>query len=124
MQTMVRALSRRQTHLETSQRMTGLLVLVAILLAFWLAARFMDRPRRARVTHRPRGLFFELCRAHRLKWSDRWLLWRVARRHRLGQPAVVFLSPELLKPRADTAAAEVRRLESLAQRLFGAARAR
>lgn len=120
MQSMVRAMSRRQTHLGASERMTGLLVLVAILLVFWLAARFMDRPRRSRPVNRPRRLFLELCRAHRLRWSERWLLWRIARRNRLREPARLFVSPELLKARSGAPEPEARLLESLAARLFGA----
>lgn len=119
MQSMVRAMSRRQTHLGASERMTGLLVLAAILLVFWLAARFMDRPRRSRPKNCPRRLFLELCRAHRLRWSERWLLWRIARRTRLREPAKLFVSPELLKARSAAPESEVRRLESLAMRLFG-----
>ena len=34
---------------------------------------------RHRSYHSPWRLFFSLCRAGKLPWSDRWLLWRLAR---------------------------------------------
>ena len=37
------------------------------------------------------GLFVALCRAHRLSWRERWLLWRVAAAHQLHDPARLFL---------------------------------
>jgi len=39
-------------------------------------------------------LFTELCRAHKLNWRQRWLLWRLARIEQLSHPARLFLEPE------------------------------
>jgi hypothetical protein len=43
------------------------------------------------------GLFLCLCKAHKLRWKDRWLLWRLARLKRLTDPGRVFLEPEWFK---------------------------
>ena len=48
----------------------------------------------------PNRLFLSLCRAHRIAWSDRWLLWRLAASQRLEDPVRVFLEPERLDPDA------------------------
>ena len=71
-----------------------LIVLGVIALAIWLLACFKERQDGPERTNSPRRLFRDLCRAHGLKFSDRWLLWRVARWQRLSQPAKLFLEPE------------------------------
>jgi hypothetical protein len=69
-------------------------VLAVIGLAFWMLAQYRERQDGPDRTNSPRRLFFELCRAHELKFADRWLLWRVARWQRLTQPAKLFVEPE------------------------------
>jgi hypothetical protein len=49
---------------------------------------------RRRMSSSPRGLFNELCRAQRLKWAHRRLLWRLAQSQNLTDPAMLFLTPE------------------------------
>ena len=98
------------------------LVLAVVATLFWLLTRFRERQDGPDRTNSPRRLFRELCRAHHLKFSDRWLLWRVARWQRLSQPAKLFLEPE----RFDTAnlsqslRTKQPQLAQLSERLFAA----
>ena len=78
---------------DYSDMWTGLVFVGSVGLALWLLSRFMDR-RQKRSVNRPRVLFLGLCRVHRLKWSERWLLWRLAKFHRLRAPGRVFVEPE------------------------------
>jgi hypothetical protein len=96
-----------------------LMALAAAALLFWGLAHWMER-RQGLLANRPLGLFLSLSKAHHLGWSDRWLLWRLARSHRLRAPARLFLEPERfevsrLPPPMRRHAA---RLEGLQERLF------
>jgi hypothetical protein len=71
-----------------------LLIAMACLLAFVLLAIVGQRFWRQWTISSPRGLFFELCRAHRLKWPQRRLLWRLAQSQMPADPAGLFLAPE------------------------------
>jgi hypothetical protein len=100
--------------------LVGLLIAAGFVVALWLLARLVERQSGGRRSNSPLGLFLSLCRAHKLRWPDRWLLWRVARHHRLADPARVFLEPERLAtaglgPRLRRYAG---RLEGLRARLF------
>ncbi len=95
------------------------MALGAASLLFWGLAHWMER-RHGFFANRPLGLFISLSRAHALSWSDRWLLWQLARSHRLRAPARLFLEPERfdasrLPPAMRRHAA---RLEGLQERLF------
>lgn len=102
-------------------------VLFALTIVFTIAAgilalnRLLDRrDRRQRRTNRPLQLFLTLCQAHRLKWPDRWLLWRVARCQRLRDPGRLFLEPERLDPQnvGPTLRLQGARLRLLREQLF------
>lgn len=69
-------------------------VVAAIGLVFWGVSRVMF-PREPKLFNKPNALFRELCRAHKLKMRQRWLLWRLAHLRRAAQPAAVFLNAEL-----------------------------
>ena len=84
---------------ETNQQsgasvLVVLVVLVALIAALWIASRLADRRRQQGPTHSPLLLWLALCRAHRLRWSERLVLWRLARAHKLHNPARLFLEPE------------------------------
>lgn len=68
-------------------------VFAGIALAIWLLAYSTRRLEQSR-SYSPRGIFFGLCKAHKLSWGNRWLLWRLARAHRLKHPGRLFLEPE------------------------------
>src|SRR5208337_1584713 len=68
-------------------------------------------------------LFWALCKAHRLSWSESWLLRRVARDQGLRHPGRLFLEvhrwdEKSLGPRF---ALEHPRLKDLRDRIFGEA---
>jgi hypothetical protein len=69
---------------------------VLVLVAWFLAHTAEREEKRGRCS--PKRLFLSLCRANRLAWSDRWFLWRLAARHRLEDPARVFIEPDRFDP--------------------------
>ena len=68
----------------------GLVVLLIVL------AKLFPSNEKTRKINSPLRLFWALCRTHRLKLSQRWLLWRIARDYELKDPALLFVEPELL----------------------------
>lgn len=70
----------------------GLTMLIGVL---WLVARWSERRVR---NDSSLSLFWNLSKAHELTWSDRWLLWRIARNKRVSEPALLFLDPRLTAP--------------------------
>jgi hypothetical protein len=93
-------------------------VLLTVGLTIFLLVKLLRLWRRTRV-----WLFLRLCRAHRLGWTDRWLLWRVARHLSPGEPAHVFVEPICLEDATALAALFVHtpRLLNLRARLFAGA---
>jgi len=86
-------------RIESGEIVTVLLIALSVLLALWLLSYATSLRERRRAYASPLRLFLSLCRAHRLRWSERWLLWRVARAQRLRDPARLFLEPERLEAR-------------------------
>lgn len=72
----------------------GLLVLAGIITVMLIVSIIIDVKHRTRGYFSPKGLFWSLCRAHQLKLSERWLLWRLARLDNMTDPARLFLEPE------------------------------
>jgi hypothetical protein len=95
----------------------------AAALLLWGAAHWLQR-RGGMSANRPLGLFLRLSKAHGLSWSDRWLLWRLARSHRLRAPARLFLEPERFDASRLPPALRrhAPRLEGLQERLFAGLR--
>jgi hypothetical protein len=93
---MSRAFRGRRAQWDSGDVMVALAVLGAVVVGLWLLWHFGARSVRARKRNGPLRLFLELCRAHKLRWADRWLLWRLARAGRLRDPALLFLDPERL----------------------------
>ena len=89
-------LRNRPNQIDTQYVLTGLLVLTAIVLAMWLLSQLLARQERRKSYNSAWMMFFSLCKAHGLSWSDRWLLWRLARHQGLRDPARLFLGPERL----------------------------
>lgn len=82
-------------------------------LAAW--AWIVWRRRVAREWNSPRGLFLELCRAHKMSMTDRWLLRLMAETQGLEQPGLLFVESERFRaaescPRLDARAREIERI--------------
>jgi len=91
---MGRAFRGSRARLDTGDVIFGLLVLCGVVLGLWLLWYVHARHEGLRKRNGPLRLFHELCRAHCLRFSEEWLLWRLARAARLRDPAQLFLEPE------------------------------
>ena len=120
LQNFAREFQGRQTRLESGYLTTGLVIVLGVAVAVWLLSRVLERRDGRRPTDSSLSLFFTLCRAHRLRLSEWWLLWRVARDQKLKEPARLFLEPERLNPAHVNPVLRLRsaQLEALGARLF------
>lgn len=117
-----RGVQAKQSQLDVSGMLTALFIFCCFFVGVWLVSRMMSRHERAESYHDPRLLFRALCRAHQLSRSERQLLRRLARSHRLNQPALVFVEAERFDPDSLGAAwsDDQARLRALRDRLFAA----
>ena len=88
----------RQTRLNSGYLTTGLVIVLALVLAVWLLSQVLERYAGRRPGDSSLMLFLSLCRAHRLRLPEWWLLWRLARVQQLKDPARLFLEPARLDP--------------------------
>jgi hypothetical protein len=98
----------------------ALAILAVIIVLAWLLLRLRAVQERHRPYHGPLRLFLALCKAHNLRWSERWLLWRLARAQRLKEPARLFLEPQrfdIADPRR-LSPGEAARLRRIRDQLF------
>ena len=98
-----------------------LAIFAGFIVALWVASRYLERRGgQPRPGYSRLGLFLALAKAHKLGWSDHWLLWRVARDRRFRDPARVFLEPQALDPAKVSPKLRSRaaQLDALAKRLF------
>lgn len=111
---------QRSSRIDPDALMRGLGLLIALLLVVWLLLRLIPWRRMPWAANSPLALFWSLCRAHRLRWTDRWLLWQIAKRQRLRHPASLFLEPERLEPATTgwLSPLQASRLASLGWQLF------
>lgn len=72
----------------------GLVFVLVLVIGIWLLSRWTSADQRRGSYSSPLWLFLSLSKAHGLAWSDRLLLWRLARSKGLTDPARVFLEPE------------------------------
>jgi hypothetical protein len=98
----------------------GLLMAVTLVAGLWATTRLLGLRRRRRRYHNPGQLFRALAKAHRLTWSDRMLLSRVARQQKIGDPARLFLELQLWDEQAlgPAFALEFVRLRTLRKQIF------
>ncbi len=120
LENLAREFQGRETRLNSGYLTTGLLILLAILLGVWVLSQIVERYGERRPTDSAPRLFLELCRAHRLRWRESWLLWRVAREQRLVDPARLFveswrIDPVNVSPLLRT---QAQALEAIRRRLF------
>ena len=101
----------------------GSMLIVAALVAAGIAVRVWRERSRADVEC-PHQLLRELCRGHRLSFGQRRMVARLARSHRLTDPAYALLDPELWiaeqapQSQSRRARAARRRRDALRDRLF------
>ncbi len=105
------------------EMLLGLLIVAALVAGMWGISRLVALRRKRRGYNNPWRLFWALCKAHRLNWSDSWLLRRVARDQALRDPGRLFLEVQrweekVLGPRF---ALEYPRLKALRNQIFGPA---
>ena len=110
----------RDTGVDTAQIVIGLAVLITIIVALWFVSRAMERRARGGHFDSSLRLFLSLAKAHDLSWSDRWLLWRLARSYQLQEPARLFLEPERFEAAnlPDSLHVNNNRLNLIAKRIF------
>ena len=94
MQDLFRAFRATQAREGMDHVLYVLLIATSIAAVVLLLSRIIRSQKRRRGYASPLGLFLELCRAHKLKWRQRWLLWRLARLEQLTEPARLFVEPE------------------------------
>jgi hypothetical protein len=92
-----RGLKGRRFRFDTENIASALLIVAGMAIAVWILSYLLRLQERRRGYASPLRLFLSLCKAHRLRWSQRWLLWRVARAEQLRDPACLFLEPERLE---------------------------
>lgn len=114
------AFRTRPNSTDRDDVLLGLLIVAALVVGIWGLSRLLASRERHQVYSNPRRLFKSLCKAHRLRWSEQWLLWRVARFQRLGDPARLFLEPERFEEAnlSQPLRAQIARLKELRNRLF------
>lgn len=111
----------RQIQMDSGDVMTALLIFSGIAVALWILSRIQYYHTSQASYHSPLMLLLSLCKAHRLAWSQRWLLWRVARQQGLQDPARLFVEPERLDPANVGPVLRLRasQLEAIRRRVFG-----
>lgn len=66
----------------------------------------------------PQGLFYDLCKTHRLSRTDIAYLLKAANAHYKEQPAMVFIDPSILTAYSNEVETDARYYEILSERLF------
>jgi hypothetical protein len=99
----------------------GLLIVAALVAGMWAISRLVSLRRRRHGYNNPWKLFRALCKAHRLTWTESWLLRRVAREQGLRDPGRLFLEVDRWEENklGQRFALEHPRLKSLRDRIFG-----
>ena len=114
-------LRQRRAGLSLTELLLGIACLAALLLAVWIVAHLLSRPKRVRVIHHPRKLFRALCRSHAIGFWSRQALWQLAESANLPQPAVIFVRPDLLEAKLQSVSnrRQHARYAQLRDKLFG-----
>jgi len=94
--------------------------LVAVCLTLFLIGRYARRFENLKSYDNAPELFRELCRVHRIDWSNRRLLKRLAAEWEMTSPALLFVEPERFNPARLPAEwqQQALQLESLGRLLF------
>lgn len=116
----IRGMHHRQAEIDTNGLASALLFFCLFFVTVWGIARLFLKPDYGGVKSNFSTLFRELCKAHQLPLVDWWFLLRLARYHRLVNPALLFVQPHYLDPAVCGEAwhAHKRRLRELQLKLF------
>jgi hypothetical protein len=116
----IRGVHHRQAEIDTNGLASALLFFCLFFVTVWGIARLFLKPDHGGVKNSFTALFRELCRAHQLELEDWWFLFRLARYHRLANPALLFVQPHYLDPAVCGEAwhGQKRRLRELQLKLF------
>ena len=109
-----------RVRLGTNDAVILLGALGGLILLLWVLSLLTNWQEHGRRRPSPLRLFLEVSRAHRLAWTDVWLLWRLARSQRLNDPARLFLEPDRFEAAylAGPLRRSASRLKELRTRLF------
>lgn len=112
--------AQQHSRLSFSDLAMALLVFAGLAVLLYFLSRMFSPSEKSRGVNSPLRLFWDLCRIHRLKLSQRWLLWRISNEYGLKDPALVFIEPELFDTEVMGAgfAGNVAAIESLHKLLF------
>lgn len=116
------AVSKRSRSMSSLSKNLELIVWVAIGIAgLWAARHYWGRyrDRILRSGDPPRSLFLELCSVHRLTRAEKTLLMQAADAAHLAEPAIAFVSPQVLDAMPRAASADSQDPRALAEKLFG-----
>ena len=116
-----KSFTKRHSQLSIGELALGVLVFASFVGLLILLFKFFSPPEKPRGVNSPLRLFWDLCRAHKLKLSQRWLLWRISRELEMKDPALLFIEPELIDPDLIGKAFADKKadIQSLHDRLFG-----
>ena len=87
----------KRANFDAGDVVNVLLVVGCVALAIWTISYAVTFRERRWARSSPLMLFIDLCRAHGLRWSEAWLLWRVAASQRLADASRLFVEPERLE---------------------------
>jgi hypothetical protein len=88
------AFNKKNAALSQSEVLSLAGLALGAVALIWLLHSYANRVQSTRTYNRPKRLFGQLCRAHRLRHKDRKLLWRLAEHLRHSQPAMLFIRPD------------------------------
>lgn len=115
-------LGRRFRHggsnLDATQVIVFVVAIGALIGGAYILSRYVNDNRPC---NHPGKLHRELCRAHKLSWSDRRLLNQVAACHQIEMTASLFIAPDLFDPSGLPPQLQKRRdqIQQLRARIFG-----
>ena len=120
MQEVFRALRSTQSETRTEGNYTILLITCAIFAVLIVLGAIYQIIQTRQSYNSPKKLFWELCRAHHLSWTERWLLWKLAKWLALENPAVIFIDAGCFDPQKmpSVFAPNVKDFEKMKKRLF------
>lgn len=117
---MGRRFRRGGSDIDLADVMAAVSVIALVAALAWLATR-VAKHRETLNASSPQRLFRELCHAHRLNWSNRKLMQAIAKAHELGNPAMLFVTPQCfaLDSLPPSFRSQRAHIEDLKDQLFG-----